>query len=52
MILTVEPGIIMNDRNITIHVEDMILVTPDGHRNLSDNVPIEVADVEKFLATP
>ena len=50
MILTVEPGIVMNDRNITIHVEDMILVTPDGHRNLSESVPIEVADVEKLLA--
>ncbi len=51
MILTVEPGIVMNDRNITIHVEDMILVTPEGHRNLSESVPIEAADIEKFMAS-
>jgi Xaa-Pro aminopeptidase len=50
MILTVEPGIIINPRNITIHVEDMILVTAEGHKNLSESVPIEVADVEKLLA--
>jgi Xaa-Pro aminopeptidase len=52
MILTVEPGIIDNQRNITIHVEDMILVTEQGHQNLSEAVPIEVPDVERFLAGP
>jgi len=50
MILTVEPGMIDNEKNITIHVEDMILVTPTGHRNLSESMPIEVADIEKFMA--
>jgi Xaa-Pro aminopeptidase len=50
MILTVEPGVIINPRNITIHVEDMILVTDEGHKNLSESVPIETADVEKLLA--
>ena len=52
MILTVEPGIIDNQRNITIHVEDMILVTEQGHQNLSESVPIEVPDVERLLAGP
>jgi Xaa-Pro aminopeptidase len=50
MILTVEPGFIDNEKNITVHVEDMILVTPTGHRNLSESMPIEVADIEKLLA--
>src|SRR6185437_338203 len=49
MILTVEPGIIDNQRNITIHVEDMILVTEQGHQNLSAAIPIEAADVERFM---
>ena len=31
-------------------VEDMILVTPTGHRNLSEVIPIEAADIEKFMA--
>ncbi len=50
MIFTVEPGIIDNQRNITVHVEDMVLVTDQGHQILSDAVPIEAADVEKMLA--
>jgi Xaa-Pro aminopeptidase len=50
MILTVEPGFIDNQRNITVHVEDMVLVTDDGHEVLSDAVPIEAADVERMLA--
>ncbi len=50
MVLTVEPGIIDNQRNITIHVEDMILVTEQGHENLSAAIPIEAPDVERFMA--
>jgi len=50
MILTVEPGIIDNKRNITIHVEDMILVTEQGHQNLSAAVPIEAPDIERFMS--
>jgi Xaa-Pro aminopeptidase len=50
MIFTVEPGIIDNEKNITVHVEDMILVTPTGHRNLSEAIPIEAADIEKLMS--
>jgi Xaa-Pro aminopeptidase len=49
MIITVEPGIINTDKNITVHVEDMILVTEQGHEVLSASVPIEIADIEKLL---
>lgn len=50
MVFTVEPGIIDTEKNIVIHVEDMILVTATGHRNLSASVPIEAADIEKLMA--
>lgn len=50
MIFTVEPGIIDTEKNIVIHVEDMILVTADGHRNLSERIPIEAADIERLMA--
>jgi Xaa-Pro aminopeptidase len=50
MILTVEPGFIESDKNIVVHVEDMVLVTDQGHRILSESVPIEIADVEKLLS--
>jgi Xaa-Pro aminopeptidase len=49
-ILTVEPGIIDNEKSITIHVEDMILVTEQGHTILSADLPIEVADIEKLMS--
>jgi Xaa-Pro aminopeptidase len=51
MIFTVEPGMIDTEKNVVIHVEDMILVTPTGHKNLSESIPIEVADIEKLMAT-
>jgi Xaa-Pro aminopeptidase len=50
MIITVEPGIINTDKNITVHVEDMILVTEQGHRVLSEKVPIEIPEIEKLLS--
>jgi Xaa-Pro aminopeptidase len=49
MVFTVEPGVIDTEKNIVIHVEDMILVTPTGHRNLSESIPIEVGDIEKLM---
>lgn len=50
MILTVEPGIVESKKNITIHVEDMVLVTEQGHEVLSKSIPIEVGDIEKLMA--
>ncbi len=50
MIFTVEPGIIDTKKNIVIHVEDIILVTATGHKNLSASIPIEATDIEKLMA--
>ncbi|MCA1664469.1 MAG: aminopeptidase P N-terminal domain-containing protein [Myxococcales bacterium] len=55
MVLTIEPGLYIaedaNDvaaeyRGIGIRVEDDILVTADGHENLTIAIPKEIADVE------
>ena len=55
MVLTVEPGLYIADdasdvaaeyRGIGIRVEDDILVTADGHENLTIAIPKEVADLE------
>ncbi len=35
MVLTVEPGIYIPEEGIGVRIEDDILVTKDGHRNLS-----------------
>jgi len=39
MILTVEPGIYIPEEGIGVRIEDDILITEDGHENLSDRLP-------------
>ena len=42
MILTVEPGIYIPEEGIGVRIEDDILVTDDGSRNLSAKLPISL----------
>ena len=57
MVTTVEPGIYIpaNDktvpkefRGIGVRIEDDILVTRNGHRNLTEDIPKEIADIESL----
>jgi Xaa-Pro aminopeptidase len=59
MVLTVEPGLYFQEddllvpeelRGIGIRIEDDILVTADGHRNLSAALPRTSTDVEQWMA--
>ena len=50
MIVTVEPGIYIPEENIGVRIEDTLLVTRDGSRNLSGALPREVEEIEKLLA--
>ena len=59
MVMTVEPGLYINPyntsvderwRGIGIRIEDDVLVTRDGHRNLTMQVPKEIQDVEALMA--
>lgn len=38
MVLTVEPGIYIRDEAIGVRIEDNILITPSGHKNLSSDI--------------
>jgi len=57
-LLTVEPGLyVARDakappefRGIGVRIEDDILVTADGHRNLTGHIPKRIDDVERILA--
>ncbi|QBR82949.1 Xaa-Pro aminopeptidase [Legionella israelensis] len=58
MVLTVEPGIYVpahlenvDERwwNIGIRIEDDVLVTPDGHENLTAELPVEIDDIEALM---
>ena len=50
MVVTIEPGIYLPDRKLGVRIEDDILVTADGHRNLTAAVPKTAADVEAAMA--
>lgn len=58
MVLTVEPGLYISAGmkgveqrwwNIGVRIEDDILVTKDGHENLTAALPVEIADIEALM---
>ena len=58
MVLTVEPGLyIARDANVPeqyrgigVRIEDNILITEYGNKNLTCAVPKEIDDIEKLMA--
>ena len=59
MVLTVEPGLYFQEddllvpeelRGIGIRIEDDIVVTEDGYRNLSKALPRDIAGIEQWMA--
>jgi Xaa-Pro aminopeptidase len=42
MVITVEPGIYLADEGIGVRIEDDILITETGHRNLSAKLPTDL----------
>jgi Xaa-Pro aminopeptidase len=50
MVVTIEPKIYIPDKNISIMIEDMILVTRTGHENLSAATPKRADDIERLMS--
>ena len=46
-VITVEPGIYIPEESIGVRIEDDILVTKDGYKNLSENIPKEIEEIER-----
>lgn len=49
MVVTVEPGLYIEEEGIGIRIEDDVLITKDGAINLSKEIIKEVKDIEKFM---
>ncbi len=57
MIFTVEPGIYINKdsdvnknfHNIAVRIEDDVLITPRGHKVLTEGVPKKIDEIEKLM---
>jgi Xaa-Pro aminopeptidase len=50
MVVTIEPGIYLPDQKIGVRIEDDILVTASGNKNLTAAVPKSVKDIEAAMA--
>lgn len=52
VILTIEPGIYIPDKGIGVRIEDMVLVTENGHEILSHGIPKSRREIEEAMRAP
>lgn len=50
MVFTIEPGIYIPEENLGVRIEDVILVTENGHENLTGALPRTVEAIEALMA--
>ena len=50
VVLTVEPGIYIPEKQLGVRIEDTVLVTKEGCEILSRDVPKEVSDIERLMS--
>ena len=50
-LFTIEPQMRIEEDHLGLRLEDMILMTASGYENLSAFVPLEIADIEKLMAS-
>ena len=52
MVITLEPGIYIPEKKLGIRIEDVVVVTKDGARVLSDRLPRDPDAIEKLMQKP
>lgn len=50
MVLTLEPGIYIPEKNLGIRIEDEIVITDTGARYLTDGLPRKTEEIERWMA--
>jgi Xaa-Pro aminopeptidase len=50
MVVTIEPGVYLPDKKLGVRIEDDILVTSSGNKNLTIAVPKSVKEIEAAMA--
>ena len=50
MVITIEPGIYIPEESIGVRIEDDVLVTADGYKQLTARLPRSVDEIEKVMA--
>ena len=49
MVFTCEPGIYILEEELGIRLENDILITADGPKDLMKNIPIETEEIEELM---
>ena len=49
MVFSIDPMIWIPEETLYIRMEDVVVVTEDGVENLSDNLPVEMDDIEQLM---
>jgi Xaa-Pro aminopeptidase len=49
MVLTVEPGIYIEEEQMGIRIENNVWITRTGNKDLMKNIPITVEEIEKLM---
>ena len=49
MVLTVEPGIYIEEEQMGVRIENNVWLTKNGNIDLMKNIPIEVDEIEKLM---
>jgi Xaa-Pro aminopeptidase len=50
MVITIEPGIYIPEENLGVRIEDDVLVTPTGYKQLTARLPRAPDEIEKIMA--